>query len=96
MYVGNHVNSVLITDNATWNNQLIEDTVSSKRAWPKGLIVQWLLDHNITGPAQSTKAELLELVFDNLAKKHFVVDETANKYNVDILWIVILFQSISP
>ncbi len=85
---------VLIIDNATWHNQLTEDTIPPKRAWRKEMIVQWLINHNISVPTKATKAELLMLAFDNLPPKRYVVDEVAKKYNVDILRLVERFQNI--
>jgi hypothetical protein len=74
----------LIIDNATWHNQLTEDTIPPKRAWRKELIVQWQVNHNIIVPVKATKMELLLLAFDNLPPKRYVVDDVAKKYNVDI------------
>ncbi len=88
IYVGKHAKIVLIIDNATWHNQLTEDTIPPKRAWRKELIVQWLINHDITVHVKATKAELLKLAFDNLPTKRYVVDEVAKKYNVDILRLV--------
>lgn len=79
---------VLIIDNATWHNQLTEDTTPPKRAWRKELIIQWLINHKISVPIKATKAELLLLAFDNLPPKRYVVDEVAKKYNVGILRLV--------
>jgi hypothetical protein len=92
-FLGQHVKIVLIIDNATWHNQLTEDTIPPKRAWRKDLIVQWLVNHNIRVPIKATKAELLVLAFDNLPPKRYVIDETAKNYNVDILRFVELLQN---
>ena len=51
----------------------------------KQLIIEWLKRHNVSVPVKSTKAELLELACDNLSKKRYVVDETAAKYDIEIL-----------
>ncbi|CAF4924644.1 unnamed protein product, partial [Rotaria sp. Silwood1] len=80
-----HVKIVLIIDNATWHNQLTEDTIPPKRAWRKDLVVQRLINHNIRVPFKATEAELLVLTFDNLPPKRYVADEAAKKYNGDIL-----------
>jgi hypothetical protein len=87
-YVGQHAKIVLIIDNTTWHNQLTEDTVSPKRAWQKDLVAQWLANHSIRVPFKATKAQLLVLAFHNLPPKRYVVDDTARKYNVDILRLV--------
>ncbi len=68
-YVSNHVKTVLIIDNAAWHNQLAEDTTPPKKVWRKGLIVQWLVNHNIIVPVKATRVELLELAFENLSRQ---------------------------
>ena len=83
----------MIIDNATWHNQLTEDTMPSKRAWRKDLIVQWLINHNIRVPTKATKAELLVLAFDNLSPKRYVIDERAKNHNVNILRLVYFLQN---
>lgn len=87
-YVGQHAKIVLVIDNATWHNQLTEDTIPPKRAWRKDLVAQWLTNHNIRVPFKATNAQLLMLAFDNLQPKRYVVDDAARKYNVDILRLV--------
>ncbi len=94
--LGQYVKIVLIIDNATWHNQLTEDTIPPKRAWRKDLIVQWLVNHNIRVPTKATKAELLVLAFDNLPPKRYVIDETAKNYDVDILRLVEFLQNYFP
>jgi hypothetical protein len=87
------VKIVLIIDNATWHNQLTEDTIPPKRAWRKDLVMQWLVNHNIRVPFKATKAELIVLALDNLPPKHYVIDEAAKKYNVDVLRLVEFLQN---
>ena len=41
------------------------------------MIIEWLKRHSVSVPIKATKAELLELVFDNLPEKRYVVDEVA-------------------
>jgi hypothetical protein len=77
IYLGQYVKIVLIIDTATWHNRLTEDTVPPKRAWRKELIVQWLVNHNITAPVKATKAQLFVLALDNLPPKRYVIDEVA-------------------
>ncbi|CAF1170090.1 unnamed protein product [Rotaria sordida] len=91
-----HVKIVLIIDNATWHNQLTEDTIPPKRAWRKDLAVQWLINHNIRVPFKATKAELLMLAFDKLPPKRYLVDEAAKKYNVDILRLPVKHCRLNP
>jgi hypothetical protein len=66
----------------------------SKRPCRKELIVQWLVDHYITVSVKATKTEILELTFDNLLKKRYVIDKIARKFNVDISPLFVLFRSI--
>ena len=75
----------LILDNATWHNRLTEKTTPSKRAWRKQLIIDWLDRHDLPFSDKMTKAELLELAFDNLPPRRYVVDEVAARHNVQIL-----------
>jgi hypothetical protein len=64
----------MIIDNVPLHNQLTEDTISSKRTWRKELIIRWFINHNVIVPVKATKAELLELAFNNLPKKRYVID----------------------
>ena len=75
----------LILDNATWHNRLTEETMPPKRSWRKQLIIDWLHRHDLRFSENMTKAELLELAFDNLPPKRYVVDEVAARHNVQIL-----------
>jgi len=79
----------MVLDNATWHNQLTEETKPPKRSWRKELIVDWLKRHSVSVPIKATKAELLELCFDNLPAKRYVVDEVAGKHNINILRSVV-------
>jgi hypothetical protein len=67
-----------------------------KRAWRKELITEWLKRHRVSVPTKATKAELLELAFNNLPRKRYVVDEAAGKYDVDILRSVFALPNIYP
>ena len=93
--VGKRVKAVLVIDNAPWHNRLTEDTMPPKRSWRKELIVGWLRRQNVPVPIKATKAELLELAFDNLPAKRYVVDEVAAKHNIDILRSVVSIRKIS-
>jgi hypothetical protein len=87
-YLGQYGEIVLIIDNATWHNQLTEDTKPPKRLWRKELIIQWLVKHSISFPVKATKAELLVLAFDHLSPKRYITDDIAGKYGVDIVRLV--------
>jgi len=82
--VGASAKISIIIDNATWHNQLTEDTKPPKRSWNKQKIIEWLDFHQLNYPERATKAELLEIAFENAPKKKYVVDEAAKIYNVDI------------
>ncbi len=85
MYLGRYAKIALIIDNATWHNQLTQETIPPKRAWRKELIIRWLTNHNISVPLKATKAELLVLAFENLPPTQSVVDEAAGEHDVEIL-----------
>ncbi len=69
-------------------------TIPSKRAWWKEPIVQRVIDHYIGEPIKATKTEVLELDFDNLLIKRYVVDEVVRKCNANISRLLVLFQSV--
>lgn len=56
-----------------------------KRSWKKQLIVNWLDKQELPFTNSMTKAELLEIAFDNLPLKRYIVDEVAAKNDVQIL-----------
>jgi hypothetical protein len=84
-FLGRDVTVTLILDNATWHNRLTEETMPPKRSWKKQLIINWLEKHDLPFADNMTKAELLEVAFDNLPSKRYVVDEVATKNDVQIL-----------
>ena len=86
---------LLVLDNATWHNRLTDDTMPPKRSWRKELISDWLRRHRISIPEKATKAELLELAFDNLPEKRYIVDEAAAAYDIDILRLVVIIVNPS-
>ncbi|CAF0973871.1 unnamed protein product, partial [Didymodactylos carnosus] len=59
----------IIIDNATWHNVLCDHTKPSKRAWRKDQLQQWLDNHRIQWVPRSSKAELLQLAFENVPPK---------------------------
>jgi hypothetical protein len=78
--LGKDAKIVLVIDNATWHNQLTNDTTLPKRSWRKETIIQWLSSHNIVFPEKVVKAELLEIALNNLPEKRYEIDEAAKKY----------------
>ena len=49
------------------------------------MIINWLNLHQLSYSNNSTKAELLEIAFENVPEKVYVVDETAKTYDVNIV-----------
>ncbi|CAF3961507.1 unnamed protein product [Rotaria sordida] len=75
----------IIIDNATWHCELTDDTKPPLRSWRKQMIADWLQDHNISYAKDISKAELLELAFENLSDKKYKVEEEAKQYRINIL-----------
>ncbi|CAF1609520.1 unnamed protein product, partial [Didymodactylos carnosus] len=94
--LGKDATVTLILDNATWHNRLTEETMPPKRSWKKQLIINWLDKHDLPFTDNMTKAELLEVAFDNLPSKRYVVDEVAAKNDVQILRLPIKHCMLNP
>jgi hypothetical protein len=75
----------IIIDNATWHNTLTDETKPPKRAWNKQKLIDWLNFHQLTYSNNATKAELLEIAFENALEKQYVVDQAAQIYSVNII-----------
>ena len=84
-FLGKDATVALILDNARWHNRLTEETMPPKRSWKKQPIINWLDKHDLPFSDNMTKAKLLEVALDNLTPKRYVVDEVAEKHNVQIL-----------
>ena len=78
-------NISIIIDSATWHNQLTEYTKSPKRSWSKQKVIDWLPSHGLNYPDRATKAQLLEIAFQNAPPKKYIVDEAAKIYEIDII-----------
>ncbi len=76
-------------DNAPWHNRLTEETMPPKRSWRKEFIINWLSRHRVLVPIKATKAQLLQLAFNNLPEKRYVVDKVAAAYSIQILRLVL-------
>ena len=83
--VGSSTQVVIVFDNATGHNKLLDETTSPKRSWRKELIIKWLKRHNIPLSVKAAKAELIELTFSNLPEKRYVTDKLVAKYSIAIL-----------
>ncbi|CAF0826258.1 unnamed protein product [Didymodactylos carnosus] len=66
-----------------------------KRAWNKQIIIQWLNFHQLNYSNSATKAELLEIAFENVPAKKYLVDEAAQIYNVDIIRLPVKHCSLN-
>jgi len=83
--LGTSANISIIINNAIWHNHLTEETKPPKRAWNKQTIMDWLDSHHLDYSTRDTKAELLDIAFQNAPDKKYVVDEAARIYGVQIL-----------
>ncbi len=75
----------IIIDNATWHNALTDETKPPKRSWNKQKVIDWLNFHQLNYSNRATKAELLEIAFENAPDKKYLVDEAGQLYGVDII-----------
>jgi hypothetical protein len=84
-YKGNARSITVIIDNASWHREVTDDTKPPQRSWRKQKIANWLHDHNILYANDISKAELLQLAYENLPQKKYKVDEEAKMYRINIL-----------
>ena len=85
-----------VIDSATWHNELIDETKPPKRSWRKAKIEDWLDQHHVNYDLNMKKSNLLQVAFENLPKKKFKVDVTANGFDVDILRLLVRHCSLNP
>ncbi|CAF2944414.1 unnamed protein product [Rotaria sp. Silwood2] len=64
---------------------------SAKRSIRKDQIVEWLENHGIQFDLTLKKSELLEIALENKP-----VDEVAQEFNVEILWLPVRHCSLNP
>jgi transposase len=86
----------IIIDNATWHNELAEESKPPKRSWRKDQLQQWLDQHGITYDAKFKKAELLEIAFANVPSKRYKTNAAANIFNVELLRLPIKHCILNP
>jgi len=65
-YKGNIRPITIIIDNASWHREVTDDTKPPQRSWRKQRISNWLDDHNTLYANDISKAESLQLVYENL------------------------------
>ena len=86
---GRNANIIIIIDNATWHNQLTPESQPAKRSWKKSLVVEWLTNKSINYETYMRKAEILELAFEHLPPRQYVIDKISAQYSIQILRISI-------
>ena len=75
----------IVIDNATWHNELCDETKLPKRSWRKVQVEKWLNQHKVKFHESMKKSQLLEPAFHNLPPKKFKTDEAAAEFNVELL-----------
>jgi len=86
----------ILIDNATWHNKLTPESEPPKRAWQKALVADWLTQRKIKFELYMTKAELLELAFQHLPPREYIVDRAAMKFDVQIVRIPVKHCVLNP
>ncbi|CAF5048130.1 unnamed protein product [Rotaria sp. Silwood1] len=74
----------IIIDNASWHRELTDDTKPPQRSWRKQRIANWLQNHNILYADDISKAELLQLAYENLPKRKYKADMFAEKIEEEL------------
>ena len=75
----------MIIGNLTGDNKLTKDTIPPKRSWRKSILQLWSINWKISFHLACTKAELLELTFNNLLAQKYLPDVGAAEHQVEIL-----------
>ena len=75
----------IIIDNATWHNELTEDSKPPKWWWRKDQIQQWLIEHKVKFDPKLTKAELLEIALHHVPPKQYKTNVAAIEYDIQIV-----------
>ena len=79
----------IIIDNATWHNELVNETEPPKRSWLKDQLQKWLEEHGIIYDTKLKKAELLEIASANVPSKRYKTNAVANVSNVELVRLLI-------
>ena len=93
---GSQARIVIVIDNTTWHNKLTGDTTPPKRSWRKSILQRSLINRKISFNLACTKAELLELAFNNLPAKKYLTDVAAAEYQVEIVRLPIKHSILNP
>ncbi|CAF3985209.1 unnamed protein product, partial [Rotaria sordida] len=86
----------IIIDNAPWHREVTDNTKPPLRSWRKQMIADWLHDHDISYAKDISKAELLELAYENLPEKKYKVEEEAKQYQINILCLPMRHCILNP
>lgn len=86
----------IVIDNATWHNKLTDESTPPKRAWSKSTLQSWLTRRGVSFNAEYTKAELLELAFQNIPRKQYLTDLLAAEFAVEIVRLPIKHCVLNP
>ena len=86
----------IIIDNATWYNELVDETKPPKRSWCKDQLQKWLQEHGIIYDTKLKKAELLEIASANALPKRYKTNAVANVFNVELVRLPIKQCILSP
>lgn len=86
----------IVIDNATWHNELTNETKPPKRSWRKSDVQTWLREHRLHYDLEMKKAELLNIAFTNLPPKKYKVDVVAKTFGVEIIRLPIKHCSLNP
>ncbi|CAF4631996.1 unnamed protein product, partial [Rotaria sp. Silwood2] len=81
----NATSITIIIDNVSWHREVTDDTKSPQRSWRKQKKANSPDDHSVLFSSDISKAELLQLTYENLPSKKYKVDEEAKKYRINIL-----------
>ena len=86
----------IIIDNATWHNELVDETEPPRRSWRKDQLQKWLEEHSIIYDTKLKKAELLEIASANVPAKRYKTNAVANVSNVELVRLLIKHYVLNP
>ena len=86
----------IIIDNATWNNELVDEIELLKRSWRKDQLQEWLEEYGIIYDTKLKKAELLEIAPSNVSPKRYKTNVVANVSNVELVRLLIKHCIFNP
>ena len=87
---------VSIIHNATWHNELVDETEPPKRLWCKDQLQKWLEEHGIIYDTKLKKAELLEIAPANVPPKRYKTNAVVDVSNVELGRLLINHCVLNP